>query len=81
MTDEAEYRIEGLRHRLAHGELAELGLRIEARSGAVTVVGTVADDECRETVLRVIADELSGLIVHVDVTVAATEVPTRAEQI
>ncbi len=81
MTDDTEYRIERLRHRLAHGELAELGLRIEARAGAVTVSGTVADDECRETILRVVADELSGLTVHMDVAVAATEAPTRAEQI
>jgi hypothetical protein len=81
MTDDTEYRIEGLRHRLAHGELAELGLRIEARAGTVAVSGTVADDACRETVLAVIAEELSGLTVHVDVTIAATEAPTRAEQI
>ena len=81
MTDETEYRIEGLRHRLAQGELAELGLHIEARAGAVAVSGVVADDACRETVLAVIAEELSGLTVHVDVTVVPTEAPTVAEQI
>jgi hypothetical protein len=80
-TDQTEYRIERLRHRLAHGDQAELGLHIEARADAVTVVGTVADAECRDAVVRAIAEELSGLTCHVDITVAAVDTPTRAEEL
>jgi hypothetical protein len=80
-TDQTEYRIERLRHRLAHGDQAELGLHIEARADAVAVVGTVADAECRDAVLRAVADELSGLTFHVDVSVAAADAPTRAEEL
>ncbi len=70
MTDDTEYRIERLRHRLAHGETAELGLRIEARANAVVVYGTVATSECREEIVRLVQEELAGLPVRLDVTVA-----------
>ncbi len=70
MTDDTEYRIEKLRHRLAHGETAELGLHIEARANAVVVSGTVANAECREEILRLVQEELAGLPVRLDVTVS-----------
>ena len=70
MSEDTEYRIERLRHRLAHGSTAELGLRIEARANAVVVLGTVANAECREEILRLVEEELAGLPVRLDVTVA-----------
>jgi hypothetical protein len=70
LTDDTEYRIERLRHRLAHGETAELGLRIEARAHAVFVSGTVSTSECRDEIVRLVQEELAGLPVRLDVTVA-----------
>lgn len=77
MTDETEYRIERLRHRLAHGETAELGLRIEARASTVIVSGTVANAECREEILRLVEQELAGLPVRLDVAVAPAPAEAR----
>jgi hypothetical protein len=81
VTDDTEYRIESLRHRLAHGDAAELGLRIEARTNAVSVVGTVPDAECRDEILRAVEEELAGLPVHVDVTVASAQPEPRVEEL
>ncbi len=81
MNEGIEYRIERLRAQLAHGSLAELGLRIEARGGTVRVTGTVADSECRDTVMRVITQELSGLDFLVDVAVAPADRPICAEEL
>jgi len=77
LTDDTEYRIERLRHRLAHGEIAELGLRIEARANAVIVSGTVATSECREEIVRLVEEELAGLPVRLDVAVAPAPVEAR----
>jgi hypothetical protein len=79
MTDDTEYRIERLRHRLAHGETAELGLRIEARANAVIVSGTVATGECREEIVQLVAQELAGLPVRLDVTVAPAPADTKPQ--
>ena len=81
MIDETEYRIERLRHRLALGDAAELGLRIEARAGAVTISGTVADAECRDSIERAAAEELAGLTLHMDLAIAAPDAPPRAERL
>lgn len=81
MTDDTGYRIEHLRERLAQGETAELGLRIEAHADTVTVSGTVGDAGCREAVERVIAEELAGLTLHLDLVVAAPDPPVRAEEL
>ena len=83
MTDDTEYRIERLRHRLAHGETAELGLRIEARANAVIVYGTVATSECREEIVRLVQEELAGLPVRLDVAVApaSADAKPRVEQL
>jgi hypothetical protein len=67
---DTEYRIERLRHRLAQGATAELGLHVEARASAVSVSGTVADTECRDEILRAVEEELAGVPVHLDLTVA-----------
>jgi hypothetical protein len=77
LTDDTEYRIERLRHRLAHGETAELGLRIEARANAVVVSGTVATAECRAEIVHLVEEELAGLPVRLDVTVAPAPVEAK----
>jgi hypothetical protein len=81
MTEAIEYRIERLRSRLAYGAHAELGLRIEPRGGGVRVSGTVPDAECREAVLRAVAEELADLELLLDVVIAATDPPAHAEQL
>lgn len=80
VTD-TEYRIERLRHRLALGDAAELGLRIEARANAVAVYGTVPDSECRDWILSVVQEELAGLPVRADVTVAPANAEPRVEEL
>jgi hypothetical protein len=80
VTD-TEYRIGQLRHRLAQGDAAELGLRIEARANAVAVYGTVPDAECRDEIIRVVQEELAGLPVRVDVTVAPAHAEPRVEEL
>ena len=81
MSDDTAYRIERLRERLAQGETAELGLRIEAHADTVSVSGTLADAGCRETVERIVAEELDGLTVHLDLVIAAPDPPVRAEEL
>jgi len=81
VSEDTAYRIERLRERLAQGETAELGLRIEAHADAVSVSGTLADAGCRDTVRRIVAEELDGLTVHLDLVVAAPGPPVRAEEL
>ena len=81
MSDDTAYRIERLRDRLAQGETAELGLRIEAHADTVSVSGTVTDAGCREDVERIIVEELDGLTLHLDLVVCAPDPPVRAEEL
>lgn len=76
-----DYRIAHLQDRLAVGDLAELGVRIEARGGAVMLTGTVPSAQCREEVLRIVHEELAGLAVHSDIVVAETSSPDHAEEV
>ncbi|MFB6755935.1 BON domain-containing protein [Streptomyces sp. NPDC056353] len=79
--ENVEYRVAHLQERLAAEELGELGVRAEIRAGAVAVTGTVPSARCRETVLRVVREELAGLTVHTDVVVAETSSPDHAEEL
>ncbi|CAM5633127.1 hypothetical protein [Streptomyces fumanus] len=76
-----EYRVAHLHDRLAAEELGELGVRAEIRAGAIAVTGTVPSAQCRETLLRVVREELTGLTVHTDIVVAATTGPDHAEEL
>ncbi|MFD3722077.1 hypothetical protein [Streptomyces sp. NPDC058674] len=79
--DMTEYRVARLCDRLAHEDLAELGVRVEARGAGVTVRGSVASPECRAEVLRIAAEELDGLDWHEDVTVCRPGPPARPEEL
>jgi hypothetical protein len=79
--ENVEYRVAHLRDRLAAEELGELGVRAEVRAGAVAVTGTVPSARCRDTLLRVVGEELAGLTVHSDIVVAETARPDRAEEL
>ncbi|PZT70257.1 hypothetical protein DN402_32470 [Streptomyces sp. SW4] len=76
-----EYRVAHLQDRLAAEELGELGVRSEIRAGAVVVTGTVPSAQCRETLLRVVHEELAGITVHSDIVVAETARPDHAEEL
>ncbi|MFD5800131.1 BON domain-containing protein [Streptomyces sp. NPDC127020] len=76
-----EYRIAHLHDRLAAEELGELGVRAEVRAGAVAITGTVPSARCRETLLRIARQELTGLTVHADVVVVETAGPDHAEEL
>ncbi|MFD5452360.1 BON domain-containing protein [Streptomyces sp. NPDC003470] len=80
-AENVEYRVAHLHERLAAEELGELGVRAEIRSGSVAVTGTVPSAQCRETVLRLVREELAGLTVHSDIVVADTTRPDRAEEL
>ena len=76
-----EYRVEILRHHLADGNTAELGLHVEVRGTAVCVSGVVASDECRAEVLQTIAELMVGVIVFTDVVVVPMQAPALAEEL
>ncbi|MFI6208014.1 BON domain-containing protein [Streptomyces sp. NPDC051041] len=76
-----EYRVAHLQDRLAAEELGELGVRTEMRAGAVVVSGTVPSARCRETLLRIVGEELAGITVHSDIVVAETTRPDHAEEL
>ncbi|MDX6361714.1 BON domain-containing protein [Streptomyces sp. NPDC058274] len=77
----AEYRVAHLRDRLAADDLGELGVRIEVRSGAVALTGTVPSAHCRDEVLRITHEELAGLPVHCDLVVADATAPDHTEEL
>ncbi|MFJ3520492.1 MULTISPECIES: hypothetical protein [unclassified Streptomyces] len=80
-TDLIEYRVEHLRERLAREEIAELGVRVEARGAGVLVRGGVSSEECRAEILRIAGEELAGLPWREDVTVCCPSPPDRSEEL
>ncbi|MFJ7070245.1 BON domain-containing protein [Streptomyces sp. NPDC101115] len=78
---EDEYRIARLRERLAGDDLAELGIQVEQRGGAVLLTGTVPTATHRDEILRLARDELAGLTVRVDLEVACADPPDRWEEL
>jgi hypothetical protein len=80
-AENVEYRVAHLHDRLAAEDRGELGVRAEMRAGAVVVTGTVPSEQCRETLLRTVREELDGLAVHTDVVVAETASPDHAEDL
>ncbi|MFF9912701.1 BON domain-containing protein [Streptomyces sp. NPDC013457] len=79
--DTGEYRIARLRERLAGGDTAELGVRIEMRGGAVLLSGTLPTADHREEILRIADSELAGMPVLADLGVASAEPPDGHEDL
>ncbi|MCT4353994.1 hypothetical protein M5362_12725 [Streptomyces sp. Je 1-79] len=73
--DAGEYRIARLRERLAGGDTAELGVRIEMRGEAVLLSGTLPTADRRDEILRIAEAELAGIPVLADLGVANAEPP------
>ncbi|MFJ6935050.1 BON domain-containing protein [Streptomyces sp. NPDC101132] len=69
------YRMEHLRERLAHEEIAELGVRVEQHGGGVLLSGVVTTEACREAVLGLAAEELAGLPWRHDLRTARADGP------
>ncbi|MEU9981907.1 hypothetical protein [Streptomyces sp. NPDC050856] len=80
-ADTAEYRIAHLRDRLASEDIAELGIRIEQRGTAVMLYGTVSSPACREEILRIAEEELSGLPLRADLVVVCGDAPDHPEEL
>ncbi|MGW6414974.1 BON domain-containing protein [Streptomyces sp. NPDC055055] len=78
---ESEYRIARFRERLAREDVAELGVRVEARGTAVVLTGTVPTAGRRDEILRLADTELAGLLVHTDLLVACADPPDRPEEL
>ncbi|MFM9591996.1 BON domain-containing protein [Streptomyces scabiei] len=76
-----EYRIAHLEERLARSDLAELGMRIEARGDAVHITGTVSTAADREAILRLASRELPGVPVRADIALADVTAPDRPEEL
>ncbi|MDX3641389.1 BON domain-containing protein [Streptomyces sp. MB09-02B] len=76
-----EYRIAHLEERLARSDLAELGMRIEARGDAVHITGTASTAAVREAILSLAAEELPGVPVRADITLADVSAPDRPEEL
>ncbi|MFH0520772.1 BON domain-containing protein [Streptomyces sp. M41] len=80
-TQGLDYRVAHLADHLAAGDLGELGVRIELRGEAVSLTGTVPSAQCRDDVLRMAREELSGIAVHSDIVVADSSAPDHAEEV
>ncbi|WP_329394920.1 BON domain-containing protein [Streptomyces melanogenes] len=76
-----EYRVAHLAERLAAGVCGELGVRAEARGGAVLLTGTVPSAQCRDDIQRIAREMLADLPVHCDIVVAETGPPAHAEDL
>lgn len=76
-----EYRIAHVGERLARSDLAELGMRIEARGDAVHITGTASTAADRETILRIAAEELPGVAVRADIALADVTAPDHPEEL
>ncbi|MFE5590049.1 hypothetical protein [Streptomyces sp. NPDC056549] len=78
---ESEYRIARFRERLAREDVAELGVRVEARGAAVLLTGTLTTADRRDEILRLADTELAGIPVHTDLLVACADPPDRPEEL
>ncbi|MEU6211557.1 hypothetical protein ABZ891_16810 [Streptomyces sp. NPDC047023] len=78
-VENLDYRVEHLRDRLAREDVAELGVRVEARGAWVMVWGCVTGPAARTAVLRVVGEELAGVPWHEDLTVSHVGPPDGAE--
>ncbi|MFD8411652.1 hypothetical protein ACFV2Q_07785 [Streptomyces sp. NPDC059650] len=74
------YRVEHLRDRLARDDVAELGVQIDLSGGTPVLSGTVTTRACRDTVLRIAAEELAGLPWRHDVRVVSVQPPSQAQE-
>ncbi|MEV7617436.1 BON domain-containing protein [Streptomyces sp. NPDC089799] len=76
-----EYQAQHLRERLAHDDIAELGVRVEVRGDTVLVWGPVSTLRCRETVLRIAGEVLPPLPWRHDLTVVSARPPDHGEDL
>ncbi|MDX2853509.1 BON domain-containing protein [Streptomyces sp. PA03-3a] len=75
------YFIERLRRRLADDEVAELGVRVEERGGAVVLSGSVPDAPALAAVVRIAEDESGSTPVVCDLRITGAEAPDHAEEL
>ncbi|MCL6737913.1 hypothetical protein [Streptomyces neyagawaensis] len=80
-TTNTEYLIAHLGERLAGGDLAELGMRIESRGDSVHITGTASTAHDREAILRLAAEELPGIAVRADIALADVTAPDHPEDL
>ncbi|WP_432044195.1 BON domain-containing protein [Streptomyces cadmiisoli] len=81
MTADDAYFIEHLRRRLAGDEVAELGVRVEERGGAVVVSGTVSDAVSRDAIMRIAEEESDGSPVLCELRITSAAAPDHAEEL
>ncbi|MFG3492190.1 hypothetical protein [Streptomyces sp. NPDC047972] len=75
------YQVVRFRERLTHGEVAELGVRIEVRGEVVLLTGTLPTADRRDEILRIAEAELAGIPFHADLVVAGADPPDRLEEL
>ncbi|MDX2650379.1 BON domain-containing protein [Streptomyces sp. PA03-1a] len=81
MTAADDYLIERLRRRLAGDEVAELGVRVEERGGAVVLSGTVSDAMSRDAIMRIAGEVSGGSPVVCDLRITSSAAPDHAEDL
>ncbi|MFF7213052.1 BON domain-containing protein [Streptomyces sp. NPDC008238] len=81
MSATDDYFIERLRRRLAGDEVAELGVRVEERGGAVVLSGTVSDVPERDAIVRIAEEEADGSPVVCDLRISSVAAPDHAEEL
>ncbi|MFG2760875.1 BON domain-containing protein [Streptomyces wuyuanensis] len=81
-TGEGAYRVARIRERLAGDDIAELGVRVEERAGAVLLTGTVSSPGQRDEILRAVEDEVGAdTPVRSDLVIASTAAPEAHEEL
>ncbi|MFD3543225.1 BON domain-containing protein [Streptomyces sp. NPDC058662] len=80
-ADLIEYRIAHLLDRLAREDISELGVHVDTHGSRAVLRGTVASASCRDTVLRIAAEELEGVEWQEDLTVNQSSPPDRTEEL
>ncbi|AJF63708.1 hypothetical protein [Streptomyces vietnamensis] len=80
-ADESEYRIARFRDRLAREDVAELGVRVEARGETVLLTGTLPTADRRDEILRLADTELAGIPIRADLLIACADPPERSEDL
>ena len=80
-ADLIEYRIAHLLDRLAREDISELGVHIDTHGSHAVLRDSVASTSCRDTVLRIAAEELEGIEWTEDLTVSQSGPPDRSEEL
>ncbi|GAA1736243.1 hypothetical protein [Luedemannella helvata] len=64
-----------------HDGVAEQGITVVRREGAIVLCGVVETPNRRDDIVRLVADEFPELIVQCDIQIVPTRAPVDAEEL